>query len=131
VVQKIEIESSTGGCTGGSGISSFTTTYWEAWQVQNGHIENALGGTGTDSFSAEPLSDHFGQIYQEGFAKFMPNYDAPLKWGTNTVPLAGGALWSTFEKPPGWSDSGAIHRSLKAESNCCGATRDTILTTVP
>lgn len=127
VVQKIHDYQSTGRCTGGAGTAESELTYWEAWQVQGGKVLNLYGLPGTDSFSVQPGNDRFGMVFQEGFAKFMPNYTAPLQWGS--LPVAG-ATWATLEQPAGWSDAGTLHRSARAEFNCChGASHTNLITT--
>ena len=122
VVQKIYVHYSEGIC-GSTDVADTDATYWEAWQVQGGQIVNLAGGPGTDLFLGPSATNHFGKHYQEGFAKFIPDYSAPLKWGQSVQQA--GAVLSTYDRPSGWSDLGALHRSITSEFNCCQGADDT------
>lgn len=118
IVQKVILEQKKRQCTGQD--TSFKTVYWEAWKVVEGRPSGFLGWLGIggfyDTFSSLPSRNHFGTKITEGYAKFIPNYTAPDTWGNVSE---AGDLLSTKNEPPGWSDSGTIHRILTAQFDCC------------
>lgn len=116
VVQKVTFDLARERLDGGN--SDFQTTYWEAWQVRSGkiYIGTSESAHGADTFNVPPAPNHRGSCYEAGWAKFIPDYDAPKSWGN--VPEAR-ALPSTTSEPVGWSDSGTIHRYMRNTFDCC------------
>jgi hypothetical protein len=104
----------------------WSSTYWEAWQVDKGQVVGKSGLPGVDTFRVGPGPDTFGLSYEEGFAKYIDGYTAPNSW--RTLPQAGSGTWATTTMPPGWSDAGTIHRWLRSEYNCCYGNADSDLT---
>jgi hypothetical protein len=97
----------------------FFKRYWEAWEVRGGSI---FVGTSTtphsaDTFRVLPTPDRRGMNFEQGKAKFIPDYQAPLTWGN--VPEAG-SLPATETRPAGWNDSGIIDRYIVSRFDCCG-----------
>jgi hypothetical protein len=116
IVQQLTFDLRRQSCAGGD--NNFSKKYWEAWQVRGGQI---FVGTSTsphsaDTFRVPATPDHRGVNFEEGKAKFIPGYTAPLSWGT--VPEAG-SLPATETEPAGWSNSGALVRSVRVSFDCC------------
>ena len=116
VVQKVTFDLAREKCDGGD--SNFQTTYWEAWQVRDGDIFIGTGDSrhNADTFNVPARPEHRGSCYEAGWAKFMPDYEAPHSWGN--VPQAR-SLPSTTSEPDGWSDSGTLHRYMRNTFDCC------------
>lgn len=118
IVQKVILEQQKKQCTGQD--ISFKAVYWEAWKVVEGRPSGFLGWLGIgsfyDTFFSLPSRNQFGTKITEGYAKFITNYTAPDTWGNVSE---AGDLPSTKNEPPGWSDSGTIHRILTAQFDCC------------
>ncbi|HSR50668.1 MAG TPA: DUF4157 domain-containing protein [Acidobacteriota bacterium] len=129
VVQKLTFDLQREGCEAGN--RNYSTTYYEAWQVRRGVVyigtlqdRHDSDGVG-DRFYVPPTPDHRGVNFEEGRAKYMDGYTAPLRWGNIRE---AGALPATYDEPPEWSDSGTIHRWLRSEFNCCDGATDTNFT---
>jgi len=78
----------------------------------------ALGWTAhqADTFQVPSTPNQRGINYEEGKAKFIPNYTEPSSWGT--VPEAR-SLPATETRPAGWSNTGVIDRFIASAFNCC------------
>jgi hypothetical protein len=117
VVQKVTFDLVREKCDGGD--ANLQITYWEAWQVRDGEvfIGTSESRHNADTFNVPSKPDHKGSCYEAGWAKFMPDYEAPNSWGN--VPMAR-ALPSTTSEPDKWSDSGTSHRYMRNTFDCCG-----------
>jgi hypothetical protein len=116
IVQKLTFDLKRERCAGGA--NNYYKRYWEAWEVRNGQI---FVGTSSsphraDTFQVPSTPDHKGVNFEEGKAKFIPNYTAPTSWGG--VPEAG-SLPATETEPAGWSDSGTLVRNVRVTFDCC------------
>ena len=119
IVQELTFDLQREKCAGGD--SNFKKKYWEAWEVRGGQI---FVGTSTskhnaDTFRVPPTPDHKGVNFEEGKAKFIPDYTEPRTWAG--VPEAG-SLPATQTAPTGWSASGALVRSVNVVFDCCNKT---------
>ena len=125
VVQKLQFDLQRTNCDGTS--NNFQKTYWEAWQVRGGVV---FIGTSASRHDSDGVGDNFqvpstagrGVNREEGNAKFIPNYTAPLSWGR--IPEAG-SLPATTAEPAGWSEAGAFRRVIQSRFNCCGGKTET------
>jgi hypothetical protein len=116
IVQKLTFDLRRRKCAGGD--DNFQKKYWEAWEVRGGQI---FVGTSTsrhnaDTFQVPSTPDECGVNFEEGKAKFIPNYTAPRSWAG--VPEAG-SLPATETEPAGWSDAGTLTRNVRVSFDCC------------
>jgi hypothetical protein len=125
IVQKLTFDLKREKCAGGR--NDFAKTYWEGWQVRKGKIYIGMSKSlhRSDTFQVPPTPDQKGVNLEEGHAKYMDGYTAPLSWGHVPEALS---LPATTTKPAEWSDSGTIHRWLRNEFDCCAGKTKSNLT---
>lgn len=125
VVQKLTFDLKREKCAGGR--NDFAKIYWEAWQVRKGkiYIGTSKSLHNADTFQVPPAPSQKGVNFEEGRAKYIDGYTAPLSWGHVPEALS---LPSTTAKPAGWSDSGTTQRWLKNEFDCCAGKTKSKLT---
>lgn len=121
IVQRLTFRIRQRDCNGAR--QNWDKEYWEAWEVRGGQI---FVGTSSsphqaDTFRYPSRPGRRGRNVEIGRAKFIPGYTAPHSWGN--VPEAG-SLPATTSRPAGWSNSGALTRSIRSRFDCCdGRTR--------
>jgi RHS repeat-associated protein len=98
-----------------------TVDYYEAWRVKDGYVYSGDAPIGLDRWqTSEQGNGTSGTWELVGFAKFIPDSQGidPSTWG-HKVPEAG-ILYSTYDKPTGWSDRGGVIHDMEVIWDCTG-----------
>lgn len=114
IIQEIQVFDELSLCATGKIVSTTQATYYEAWKVTAGAIEE----DGVDAWHLEPTPNGVTRSARVvGKAKFIATNE-PDGWERGVSPFAL-TLRSSFVAPAAWAAHGLLNRSIAIESAAC------------